>query len=188
MGQNPGYCIGLWAFGPDLLRKMLIPLAHKNLERYLMHHERVTYLPWEQQEQRLHMPWQHSQTVGFSSSPGPLPWQHRRLIPIGVHWAPVHSSCPPGPSRGRARGSWLVAYRQNWNYFVVVFCGSFSDCRHYYYYWAHEMWITNFPNTNLRIFSPIFLSWKRKQISYGSKKVFFLRFVHLRKWKQIHST
>ena len=45
MGQNPGYCIGLWAFGPDLLRKMLIPLAQKNLERYLMHRKRVTYLP-----------------------------------------------------------------------------------------------------------------------------------------------
>ena len=30
------------AFGPDRLRKMLITIAHKNLERYLMHHERLT--------------------------------------------------------------------------------------------------------------------------------------------------
>ena len=35
---------------------------------------------------------------------------------------------------------------------------------------------TNCPNTNLRTFSPIFLSWKRKQIPYWSKKAFFCQF------------
>ena len=44
---------------------------------------------------------------------------------------------------------------------------------------------TNFPNANPQIFSPIFLSWKNKQILYWAKKTFFLSFEHVRKSKQI---
>ena len=41
--------------------------------------------------------------------------------------------------------------------------------------------ITNFLTMNLRIFSPIFLIWKRKLIPYRSIKAFFSSFEHLRK-------
>ena len=43
----------------------------------------------------------------------------------------------------------------------------------------------DFLNKKLRIFSPIFLSWKIKKILIGQKRHFFLSFEHLRKSKQI---
>jgi hypothetical protein len=47
------------------------------------------------------------------------------------------------------------------------------------------IFFTNFFNMNLRIFPPIFFSWKREQFFCWSKKAYFLSFEHWRKSKQI---
>ena len=45
---------------------------------------------------------------------------------------------------------------------------------------------TNFLNTNLRFFSPIFLSWKKNKFLIGQRRHFYLSFEHLSKSKQIY--
>ena len=45
---------------------------------------------------------------------------------------------------------------------------------------SSQLVFTNFPSTNLRIFSPIFLSWKRNSLLV-KKKAFGLNFDHFRK-------